>query len=443
MFVSSRGKNMKAVDGSGCGHSLKEHQGVFVTIEAVRQLRASYGRFIKIGTRDVLQLDFRRHVFPLVVLEMAFVYYKTLLGPTFAAKLKRNAKQHYLAFLDGEVRGCHLDTINWLLTPLDRDFEEAATFVTAAIRSNEEKLDPSMRELVDSFQYVVFGHAGTSGGPQWGHSPDIAKHRFNWQTVFDPIRSSVKAGPEWVDALTNYMWNDILASAQGNLQNPLKAACDGVWRDLRSTLSEVLDFGGLTASSHREFLRIYHRYYTRLSNGTGFDTMQRIIALIDAGFVDVSMGPNAIVEPICGSPSFRIRSRHLPIQCEVDVVIAGRTHRFNAERDTDPLYRNLLARGIVRKWQNPSDVKEEANFCPGGLDVTADFHPVDRNGKINPRLTILGAPVEGVAFFQLSVARPMSNSGVLETVSRWANELTDTIFASQAVGYSGGSGATA
>jgi hypothetical protein len=163
-----------------------------------------------------------------------------------------------------------------------------------------------------------------------------------------------------------------------------------------------------------------------MSNGTGVVPMRKVLALIEAGLLDVSIGPRPVVEPVPGRPAYLVRGTVVAARREVEVVVEGRAHAFDPERDTSPLYPNLLRRGLVRRWRNPGCGRTE-DFLPGALDLTRDFHPVGARGSVEHRLTVLGAPAEGLAFFQLTAARPRSNSAVLNTVARWANEVVDSI----------------
>jgi hypothetical protein len=145
--------------------------------------------------------------------------------------------------------------------------------------------------------------------------------------------------------------------------------------------------------------------------------MRRMLALVESGVVDVRIGPEPQVQPVPGG--FRITGPVTGEVREVGTIVEGRAHPFDAQHDLRPLYPNLLHRGLIRRWRNPG-TPPEPDFEPGGLDVTAEFRPVRADGTADDRLTVLGGPVEGVAFFQLSAARPQSNSSVLNNIARWA-----------------------
>lgn len=426
MFTACRPNNEKALDGSGVGHAALEHKGIFLTLEAIRMLRLEVG--IPVFLRDgvVRQLDFELHVFPLVVLEMAYVYYTTLFGTRFGDELCRAVTPSYRAFLR---EGCASRDagIDHLLEPIQACFEDAAAYVR--LRESGAAVPDELRRfegtgVFETFLLTIYGQHDAGQVSPWRHSLNVTEHRFDWRTFFQPLDRS--DGAEWQQRLIDYMWLDHLAAAQGNLRNPTKAACDGVWRDLRSVFSEVVDYGGLTARSHRRFMNIYWRFYSRMSNGTGLEPMNKVLALIEAGMVDVSVGPAPLVEPLPSRPLFRVSSSVTGIQREVEIIVEGRIHAFDPELDTGSLYPNMFRRGLVRRWRNPGGSCAD-DFYPGGLDLSKAFHPIQRDGVVNPRLTILGAPIEGVAFFQLSAARPQSNSSILNNVARWANEFVGAI----------------
>jgi len=409
LLTSCRPLNLKAADGSGAGHAALQHTGVFLTEDAIASLRRARGGPPRAadGRRP---LDFARDVFPLVVLEMAYVYYRTLLGDGAAGRIAAAARPAYAAFLAGP-RLDRDDAIAALLAPVQAEFDAISALADAPA---------AFRDVVD---------AGPDGRSLWGHSADLRDHRFDWRRLFDPLDdAAARSGAAWQNALVAYLRRDLAAAAQGNLRNPVKAACDGVWRDLRGVLSAACDFGGLTPDSHRETATTYLRYYSRMSNGTALEPAAKILALVDAGVLDLSIGPFPVAAPVPGRSRFRISGPLTSAAREVDVVVDGRAHPFDLDADERPLYRALAGRGVVRKWRNES-TDGGAAYEPGGIDVTPDFHVVRADGVVDRGITALGAPVEGVAFFQLSAARPRSGSSVLSNAARWALDVVAALAA--------------
>jgi hypothetical protein len=419
-----------------------EHTGVFLTTGAVAALRASVGVEVRIGSVPRHQLDFERDVFPLVVLEMAHLYYVTLLGREFGDHLAERVRTGYAAFLAGVGRQPTAErAVEALLAPLEQAIDEAVEIVDGVLAGQRSTVDPALpswtRPAVDRYITVVFGAgaaeqirrladrpaglASVVAGltSPWRHATWLAGNRFSWRAAITPIPADASASPQaYHAAMVEFMERDHLWAAQDNLTNPAKAAADGVWRDLRPVLGEAVDFGGLAARSHQRFLDVYMRHHNRLANGAALEVMEKILAVVEHGLVDVSIGPGARVETDHDTGMFVIAGPRTGARRPVDVLVDARVHPFDPEADTAPIYRALLRGGLIRKWHNPNPAGGPA-FEPGGLDLTADFHPVRADGVVDDRLTFLGPPSEGVMFFQLGALRPNQNHHVMRDILCW------------------------
>lgn len=421
-----------------------EHRGVFLTKDNIDALRTAVGVSVRVGDRDQRQLDFARHVFPLVVLEMAHLYYRTLLGPSVAAFLREAVAPPVAEHLAGEHPGTDRDiAIARLIAPLDAALDEVADVIDGVLFAKIPVAEArsgatgwSFDEAFDRFVDVTFGAAGGQRIRDAVDSPvDLADlrdlespsglpttvegNRFSWETTIHPVpRGAWSTGDDYQRAVIEFMRLDHLAAAQDNLTNPAKAAADGVWRDLREVLGHAVDFGGLLAGSHREFLEVYMRHHNRLANGAALEVMEKMLALVEAGLVDLRTGPDARVEQ--GADRFVVRGPHTGVETAIDVLIDARVHPFDVAADERPLYPNMLRSGLVRKWRNPGQA--EPDFEPGGLDLSPGFHPVTSSGGVDTRMTFLGPPSEGVMFFQLGALRPNQNHHVLQDILCWLHE---------------------
>jgi phosphoenolpyruvate mutase len=424
-----------------------QHKGVFLTTGAVDRLRSSVGQ--STGDEDAdgrRQLDFELHIFPILLLEMAYVYYKTLLGDDFAACFCQRVSPLYDEFLEkGKIRGSE-EQATALLEPVDRLVDEAVAVIDKALRGELDVAslgDQPGGWAADTAFWrhleVVLGvenadeiRTQIADGAAWpkaverlesphGHPLPLAAKRFSWERTIEPIAREHQASPgSYRQAMIDFFEVDHRWAAQGNLDNPAKAAADGVWRDLRPVLAHAVDFGGLTAESHRVFLETYMRHHNRLANGAGLEVMERIRAIAEHGLIDISVGPQAGVELDDDSGRFRIVGRRTGAQVFADTLIGGVVHPFDAERDALPLYPNLLRRGLIRKWSSPSASGEV--YEPGGLDLSPRFHPIRDDGTVDQRLTLLGPPSEGVMFFQLGALRPNQDHHVMRDILCWLEE---------------------
>ena len=436
--VSCRPDNAKQADPGSL-----EHRGVFLTVDAVAALRGALGQPVTLRDgRKRRQLDFDLHVFPLLILEMAYVYYRTLLGDRFGMYVRAQAESRYRTFLQTACSSRDAG-IEFLLQPVQECFDAAVAVIDLAARRRPIPRHWRLLErmnLLQAFHATVFGPSEPLGVDQtspgvavgenrispWGHSRNVRDHRFEWRKILDPVSPEEAAcGESWQAKVLACMASDLANAEQGNVENPVKAACDGVWRDLRSVFSEVLDRGGLLPHSHQRFMTVYFRYYNRLSNGSGRGPMRRILSLIENRLLDISVGPEASVGPSSGGAKFQIEGPKTGVVKEVDVVVEGRMPSFDPERDVCPLYPNLLRRGLARRWSNPGGPSSE-DFSPGALDLCEQLHPVQASG-VDRRLTFIGAPAEGLLSFQLSAARPFANSYILNNIADWARELLQAL----------------
>lgn len=423
-----------------------QHKGVFLTVDAVDRLRNAVVQPANGRMNGRRQLDFELHIFPVLLLEMAYVYYKTLLGDEFAACLRQRVSPLYERFLrDGEVPGDGARRPALLLEPVERLIDEAVDVVDKLLHGQigigdvrDQSLDWPAEPAFWRHLEVVFGAEITvdirdriaksqklPGALQgyespYGHPLLLDAKRFSWEQTIEPISRDHQEGPDsYREAMLDFFDLDHSWAAQGNIDNPAKAAADGVWRDLRPVLAHAVDFGGLTSESHRAFLETYMRHHNRLANGAGLEVMERIRAIAEHGLIDISVGPQASVEPDDDSGRFRIVGERTGAEVLADTLIGGVVHPFDAERDVLPLYPNLLRRGLIRKWSNPSDGEA---YEPGGLDLSPRFHPVRTDGEIDERLTLLGPPSEGVMFFQLGALRPNQDHHVMRDILCWLEE---------------------
>ncbi|HEX2091048.1 MAG TPA: FAD/NAD(P)-binding protein [Longimicrobiaceae bacterium] len=440
LFTTARPHNAKEAD------ILRfEHRPVFLGVPTIDRLRATHGIPVRLpGGAVRRQLDFERHVLPVLVLEKRCLYYRTLFGGRFGDAYEARCQPAFEDFV-GRHLPCHgssAEGIRWLEEPGEPLVWEAMQAIREAnqgapcggIAARHPALD--VAALLAAYYATVFGAEcgaavavlASEGRPvspalrgrvsPWGHPIAPERHRFDWETLVSPLAGRPLGDAEsYRRALRAFMEWDHAQAAQDNLRNPTKAACDGVWRDLRQVLGYLVDFGGLTASSHRRFLGEYLRLHNRLANGASIDVMRKMLALQDSGVLDLSVGP----EPellLAGEQGLRVRGGLTGHEVRLDVLIDARLHTPDIRRDASPLYRNLLRRGWIRPWCNPGR-GGEPDFVPGGVDITPEHAAVTAEGEVCPTLSLLGAPTEGALFYQIGAARPRCDHHILNDVIRW------------------------
>lgn len=421
-----------------------EYRGRFLTVAAVRRLRASAGRANALSGGEQRQLDFEAHVLPLIVLEMDLIYHATLFGQDFRAEAIRLTEPVYERFLADPGAFTGWQRARDLLTaPIQGLAAQVSAEIDRVLDGLEPGPEQDRSQILDSaltaFLTVVHGAeqaekllslradpsaftaAVAEAVSPWRQPTRAAGHGFSWEHTIDPVDRDRYAGPEqYRDVFLDFLDADVRWAAQGNLRNPAKAAADAAWRDLRGVVIEAVDFGGLRSASHRRFLQVYTPHHNRLCQGASCEAMEKVAALIRAGYVDITAGPDARVAGDEQLGSFVVEGPVTGVRLPVDVLVDARVHAFDAERDMAAVYPNLLRRGLVRKWTNPG-LDGEPDFVPGGLDLTRGFHPVRADGRVEERITVLGPPSEGVMYHQIGALRPNKDHHVIRDILAWMN----------------------
>jgi hypothetical protein len=202
---------------------------------------------------------------------------------------------------------------------------------------------------------------------------------------------------------------DVVESRKGTAESPLKAGLE-VLRQIRPVLPAVVDFGGLLPLSHRDFLTRFEPLSYVLSAGPPDTHVEELVALIDAGIVQV-VGPAAnfgadprggfFVEspPVAGS-----RRR-------ASVMVEARVPACDIATSASPLLLSMLASGLISQHVN-AEAGNGDRFATGGVAVTrSPFHVIDAWGQPNPDVHAIGVATDGTRWFtQVGTGRPGQDS---------------------------------
>jgi hypothetical protein len=426
-----------------------EHSGRFFNHQIVDDLRKYVG--VKANT-DREQLCFEKDFWPIIHLEQAYIYYKTLFGEVYGVHFAGLMQGQFDAFIkdnshyssDGEeavamfmeqvsvIANATVLIVDKVLNGLYEPQEEfPQTVIHSAVVYylsfiSGIALDGQLDDL--PLAGVGFKQLFMQIDSPWGHELSPQAHIYDWEYLYEPIKD-IKKGDCYTEKMIAFMEYDHLQARQNNLDNPFKAVCDGMWRDLRQVLCYAIDEGGLLPNSHRIFLEKYMRIHNRLGNGACLDVMEKMLALIKAGVLDVSIGPNPDMYFDEDSQRFVITGKDTGETRSVNVLIDAKIHAFSSAADRFSLYRNMLSKGLIKEWVNESAVG--CQFTPGGIALTEDFHPMNADNEVETNMTLLGPPTEGKYFFQIGAARPLQNHHILNDVVKWVNGYLDNILPSR------------
>jgi hypothetical protein len=245
--------------------------------------------------------------------------------------------------------------------------------------------------------------------------------RFSWEALVDPIPADARRDRatfrRW---LMEYLKEDLRQAALGNVDSPIKAACD-VLRDLRDTLRSLVDFGGLDEMSHRWFMSDFIPVMNRLAVGPPKHRIEELIALIEAGIVRFDFGPRASWSLDASEGKFRVTSQAFEgYAATADVLVRGRIAMPKPAEDRSPLMTRLLADGLVRPFRN-------GTFKPGGIEVNRDLNVIGRGSRPLSTMWCLGTPAEGCKFYTFVLPRPGVNSTALVDAGRVVGQMMNRI----------------
>jgi len=304
------------------------------------------------------KLDFQRDAFPLLLLEMEYVYYLALCGARFAV--------HYLAVAE--------------------DPDARAEFLS--------EVDPTLR--------------------------------FRWDHLENPLAGRTFASrEEYTDFLKAFIRRDLEEAARGSIDGPYKAATD-VLRDLRGNIRYVVELGGLTPESHRWFDRVFWPLHNQIAAGPPAIRLEQLLALMEAGVLELSFGPNPRLSPCPEHGCFQLTSQTFPGEPYlIDVLADGRIQAPNVHSDRSSLMANLLARGAVRPFAN---VTESHRYEPCGIDATEDHQVIGADGTVHERLYSMGILNEGLRLYTFVAASPGVNAKPLAEARSWATRVRDQLW---------------
>jgi hypothetical protein len=252
-----------------------------------------------------------------------------------------------------------------------------------------------------------------------------AEDRFSWEELAAPVPVEALRGRgnfhRW---LLDHLRRDIREARKGNLDSPLKAACD-VLRDLRDTLRAAIEFGGCTESSHRWVLTEFMPIMNRLAVGPPESRISEMLALIDAGVLSADFGPGASCQAGDDGGLMRVRSSQwADHEQEVHALVRARISMHSPQDDVSSLLRGLLDDGHVRLYFN-------GTFHPGGIEIDRNHNWISDTGHVVANAWALGIPTEGIKFCTFVIPRTGVNSTALVDAGRAVGKLLATIASHQ------------
>ncbi|GHD17629.1 hypothetical protein GCM10007147_06990 [Nocardiopsis kunsanensis] len=306
--------------------------------------------------------------------------------------------------------------------------EVEAVYYDALLRSHNR----SNEAETFTERYLTADPAGAAELPEgFGIGPD---ELWDWERISAPVENRrFDDRSEFRSWLLEYLRGDVTEAARGNVDSPLKTALD-VLRDLRNEVRLAVEHGGLEGLSHRDEL---YGWYTSLnaylSIGPPVSRVRELIALIEAGFVEI-LGPGVQVRLDPARASFVAISDTVPGRpVDSRVLIEARLPDPDLRRTEDPLIAHLVQSEQAAPYRIPTDSGHDHET--GGLTVTRrPFHLIDERAQAHPRRFAYGVPTESVHWVTAAGTRPGVDSVTLKDADAIARAALALSPAAEALG---------
>ncbi len=200
--------------------------------------------------------------------------------------------------------------------------------------------------------------------------------------------------------IRKWLEDDLKESQLGTNLSPLKAALE-TFREFRDIIRYAVEFGNLTNESSDRFFSIHSRTLNRIGVGPQKEHTTIILALIRAGILNVSLGPNPNVAWNETMNKWSLSSSSLPLQNDVfaDWIYKGSTSRIHNIKDDASIVGAMAHKGFLRRLHQESTVIH-------AVDIDRNNHPISQIGVADKRIWVMGLLCEGVTFYNGYVTSP-------------------------------------
>ncbi|MGH9293070.1 MAG: FAD/NAD(P)-binding protein [Acidimicrobiales bacterium] len=238
---------------------------------------------------------------------------------------------------------------------------------------------------------------------------------FDAERHFFPPAGEFASSADYQARLYEMVRADLDDALQGP-SSPVKSASE-VLRSQRDAMRSVIEFAGLTLESYLDFQANIRSRVSRLVAGPPAVRSQQMLALMDAGVLQVPFGPAPRLTS-ASKGGFVVRSGELdtPHSAPLDVVIQGHLEDPTLHRSRSELLTNLYRAGRMQQFHY-------GDTPVGSVSLDEQFHPIDVHGRVQRRLWAFGALTEGVRYFTHYVPSPKSRRRVFVDADACVREM--------------------
>jgi len=238
---------------------------------------------------------------------------------------------------------------------------------------------------------------------------------FDAEALFFGHQHKYRSSDDYEQFVYQSLADDLREAEVPDGASPVKSASQ-VFRLFRDKMRIVVERGGLTLDSYLDFNADVCSRIHRLVAGPPALRSRQILALMDAGIVRMPYGPapargRAVTELHPAATRTRISSTAFeqPYMEDVDVMIRGHLEEPRIAGSASHLLTQLYSRGRVSQFRY-------GEVAVGSVDLTADSHPIDIEGRPQTRISMFGVLTEGVRHFTAYIPSPRSRMRAVEDI---------------------------
>ena len=249
---------------------------------------------------------------------------------------------------------------------------------------------------------------------------------FDAEELFFGRQPKYRCSDDYEQFVYQSLADDLRESEVPDGASPVKSAAQ-VLRIFRDKMRSVVEQGGLSFDSYLDFNADICSRIHRLVAGPPALRSRQMLALMDAGVVRMPYGPAparglAVTDADSTPARTRISSTALeqPYLENVDVLIRGHLEEPRIAGSASQLLTQLCNRGRVSQFRY-------GDVAVGSVDLTPDSHPIDIEGRPQPRISMFGVLTEGIRHFTAYIPSPRSRIRAFEDVGACVAEILSEV----------------
>jgi hypothetical protein len=246
--------------------------------------------------------------------------------------------------------------------------------------------------------------------------------RFSAEELFFGRHPKYDSSDDYEAAVYAMLRSDLHDAEVDGGFSPVKMASE-VFRIFRDPMRSVVEHGGLSLDSYLDFNADIRSRINRLVAGPPALRNCQFLALMDAGVLRIPFGPAPAIglgsgKGAIGSSPARVSSTLTtePYSVEVELVIRGHLEEPRIDGSASQLLNRLYSEGRISQFRYGA-------VTVGSIDLTADAHPIDIDGRPQPQIWMFGVLTEGVRHFTHYLPSPKSRIRAFEDIGACVAEI--------------------